>query len=180
MSLSLHTIKPAKGARKSKKRIGRGFGSGSGRYSGRGIKGQKARSGVSGLKLKGLRHIMLSMPKSRGFNSNRPNAAVVNVATLAENFKNGAVISPKELLDKKLVSEIKNGVKILGNGEITIKITLKGCQASKSAVEKIEAAGGQVVLPKVASAKGGSGSAGKKTTKKTSAKGGSTPGGKKS
>ena len=153
MTLSLHTIKPAKGSRKSKKRIGRGFGSGSGRYSGRGIKGQKARSGTSGLQLKGLRHIMLSMPKSRGFKSNRPDAAVVNVSLLSETFKDGAVITPQDILEKKLISSIKKGVKVLGAGEISIKITLKGCQASKSAVQKIEAAGGQFVKPNPAQKK---------------------------
>jgi len=150
MMLSLHTIKPAKGSRKSKKRIGRGFGSGSGRYSGRGIKGQKARSGSSGLQLKGLRQLMLSMPKVRGFKSNRPNAAVVNVKLLSDFFKDGAIITPKDILEKKLVSSIKNGVKVLGTGDIKIKITLKECQASKSAVQKIEAAGGQFVKPKPA------------------------------
>jgi large subunit ribosomal protein L15 len=145
MTLSLHTIKPKEGSRKSKKRVGRGLGS-TGRYSGRGSKGQSSRSGgKSGLKLKGIRTIMLSIPKKRGFNSTKPKAQVVNVGDLARNFKDGSKVGPKQLLEKGLISETKTKIKILGNGTIGIKVSLSGCLVSESAKAKIEKAGGEVV-----------------------------------
>lgn len=145
MSLSLHTLKPKKGSRATKKRVGRGLGS-KGSYSGRGVKGQRARSGGrSGLKLKGLRSLMLSTPKQRGFSSDRPKPAVVNVEDLAKAFVNGAKITPKLLLSKGLVSTTEGGVKILSTGTIGIAITIEGCTASASAKQKIEHAGGKIV-----------------------------------
>ncbi|MBI5369582.1 50S ribosomal protein L15 [Candidatus Uhrbacteria bacterium] len=143
--MSLHTLHSAKGARRSKKRVGRGLGS-TGSYAGRGVKGQRARSGGrSGLKLKGLRPIMLSTPKKRGFRSPKAHAVVVNVADLAKTFASGAKVTPKALLNKKLVSDISTGVKILGQGEIGIALTIEGCQVSASAKQKIEKAGGTLI-----------------------------------
>jgi len=145
MTLSLHTIQPKDGSRKSKKRIGRGLGS-TGRYSGRGSKGQRSRSGgKSGLKLKGIRTIMLSIPKNRGFNSNKPKAQVVNVGDLEKAFVDGSKVGLKQLLAKKLISETKTKVKILGNGKITIKLSVKECLVSEAAKAKIEKAGGEVI-----------------------------------
>lgn len=145
MSLSLHTIKPKKSSRKTKKRVGRGWAS-KGKYSGRGIKGQRSRSGgKSGLKLKGLRQIMLATPKNKGFKSGRPKLEVVNVAEINKAFAAGAKVTPKNLLAKGLVSKISNGVKVLGNGSIAISVTITGCKVSESAKTKIEQAGGTVV-----------------------------------
>ena len=143
MSLSLHTIKPKKGARKNRKRIGRGLGS-TGTYSGRGLKGQKARAGSSGLQLKGIRDLMLSQPKVRGFKSKRPKPEVVNVGILSKHFSDGDVVKPKSLQSKGLIEGKPGGVKILGNGSIGIKVTLKGCKVSQSAKAKIVEAGGSV------------------------------------
>ena len=144
--LSLSNLKPSRGAKKTKQRVGRGWGSNRGKYSGRGMKGQRSRSGgKSGLKLKGLRAIMLNIPKTRGFKSQHPKKAVVNLAELGKAFKDGATVNPAVLKTKGLVKETKNGVKILGNGEIKIKLSVKNCTVSASAKAKIEAAGGSVV-----------------------------------
>ena len=144
MPLTLHTIQPAKGARRGKKRIGRGLAK-KGTYSGRGAKGQRSRSGgKSGLKLLGLRQIMLATPKLRGFKSGRPDAEVVNVGALSNAFAEGQTVNPQNLLEKGLISRVDKGVKILGNGTMAIKISIVGCQVSKTAQEKIEGAGGTV------------------------------------
>ena len=90
--LSLHTIKSAKGATKKRKRVGRGNASGQGTYSGRGIKGQKSRSGVSGLKRLGMRQILRRIPKQRGFKSLKPDNQVVNLADINKHFKKGDLI----------------------------------------------------------------------------------------
>ena len=144
MSLTLHSIHPKKGSKKSKKRIGRGLGS-TGRYSGRGIKGQRSRSGgKSGLKLLGLRQIMLATPKNKGFKSGRIKPEVVNVADLSKTFADGYKITPKALLRKGLISNGDRGVKILGNGAISIKVSIFACADSKTAKQKIEEAGGTI------------------------------------
>lgn len=147
MPLSLHSIQPQKGSSKSKKRVGRGFGS-KGRYSGRGIKGQKARSGVSGLQKLGIRKIMLSTPKVRGFKSGRPDAQPVNVGDLNKVFKAGAKVSPKTLLKMGLIESTSLPVKILAKGTLSFAITLTDCAVSAAAKKKIEEAGGTVVEQK--------------------------------
>ncbi len=144
MALSLHTIKPNKGARKKSFAIGRGLAS-KGTYSGRGAKGQRARSGGrAGLQLKGVRKLMLSMPKARGFTSARPKPAVVNVGTLSASFASGSVVTPKALLEKGLVADVAHGVKVLADGELSVKLAVEGCRVSAAAKAKIEAAGGTV------------------------------------
>jgi large subunit ribosomal protein L15 len=146
MALTLHTIKPNKGAKKSRKRVGRGDAS-CGTYSGRGLKGQRSRSGgKAGLKRKGMQRIILSMPKQKGFKSGRKEAETVNVNEIAQSFPNGAKVTPETLKQKGLVTKIQNGVKVLGRGSIGIKITVTDCAVSASAKEKIEQAGGSVVL----------------------------------
>lgn len=144
MPLSLHSIQPQKGATKGKKRVGRGLGS-KGTYSGRGVKGQSARSGVSGLQKLGIRQVMLATPKARGFKSNRPDAQVVNVGDLSKQFSAGAKVSPEILEKKGLVASAALPVKILAGGAITIAITLTDCKVSAAAKEKIEKAGGTIV-----------------------------------
>ena len=145
MILSLHTLKPQKGARRTSKRVGRGLGS-TGSYSGRGVKGQRARSGGrAGLKLKGLRPLMLSTPKKRGFRSPKAKHVVSNIGDLAKAFANGATVNPKILLKKGLIENVTLGVKILGKGSIGIKLTVEGCFLSASAKQKIEHTGGVIV-----------------------------------
>lgn len=142
MAITLHNLKPSHGSKKSRKRIGRGLAS-KGRTAGRGQKGQKSRSGVSGLKKLGLRKLMLSMPKLRGFKSPHPDALVVNLEDLQKFFGKDELVTPKSLVKKGLVKKAKN-VKILGDGEIDTALTIKGCAVSKSAAEKIIKAGGKI------------------------------------
>ena len=144
MSLSLHTLKPSPHSKKDRKYIGRGLGS-KGTYSGRGVKGQGARSGVSGLKLKGFRKIMLSTPKMRGFKAKNPKAQVLNIGDISKLFVDGGKITPKKLFAKKLITDPMAVIKVLGKGEISVKVMLQGCLVSESAKEKIEKAGGSVV-----------------------------------
>ena len=143
--LTLHNLKPAKGATKKRKRVGRGWGS-KGKYSGRGMKGQRSRSGgKSGLKKKGLRNVMLNIPKKRGFKSPHAKKAVVNVGKIASVFSDGSEVTPIELKNKGLISTVRHGVKVLGNGKIEIKVTVKDCLVSASAEAKITKAGGSIV-----------------------------------
>jgi large subunit ribosomal protein L15 len=146
--LGLHNLKPNFGAKKKRKLLGRGNASGHGTYSTRGLKGQKARTGSKKgiLKRKGMRHLLLSIPKSRGFKSIYFKPAIVGLDMLEKNFKDGEKVTPQELIKKGLVSEtgIAAGVKILNNGELTKKLEVSGCRASASAKAKIEKAGGVV------------------------------------
>lgn len=141
MPLSLHTIHPQKGSKKKRKIIGRGGKRGT--YSGRGTKGQRARSGGKrGLKRLGLKPLMEQTPKLRGFKSLKKKPEILNLERLNKNFKDGDKITPPILLKSGLVDKIKNGVKILGEGEIKVKLEVSGCKVSKSAREKIKKAGG--------------------------------------
>ncbi len=119
--LTLHNLKPNKGATKKRKRIGRGNASGHGTYSGKGQKGQRSRSGVSNLKRIGMKSTLFSIPKKRGFNSNKPENQIVNLVDVNKNFKDGDKISPKALLKKNLIKNIKTDVKILGKGKLNLK-----------------------------------------------------------
>jgi large subunit ribosomal protein L15 len=144
MSLTLHTIKPFSKSRKKRKRIGRGLGSG-GTYSGKGQKGQRARSGGrKGLKLKGLKQMLLGIPKVRGFKSPYLKMAVVNLGDLDKKFKDGDKVTPQILKKTGLVNNIENGVKILGKGEMTKRAIFEGFSFSVSAKDKIEKVGGKI------------------------------------
>lgn len=146
MSLALHNLKPSVGAKKTKKRVGRGLGS-TGSYSGRGVKGQRARSGGrDGLQKLGLRSLMLKLPKNRGFHSLKDKPTVVNLDVLAKNFADGATVTPKLIAEKKLVRSAEHGVKILGQGDIKHRLVIKGCPVSKTAEEKILKAGGEIIV----------------------------------
>lgn len=143
----LNNIKPKEGSLKSKKRVGRGNGSGSGTYSGRGNKGQgqrksgNVRPGFEG----GQTPLISRLPKLKGFkNPNKKIYQVVNVSQL-EVFKDGDEVNPITLAEKNLVRRKKMPIKILGNGKITKKLTVKISKVSASAKEKIVAAGGKVV-----------------------------------
>ena len=143
--MKLHDLKPAEGATTARKRLGRGVGSGLGKTSGRGHKGAKARSG--GGKRPGFEGgqmpLTMRLPK-RGFtNKWRVEYATVNVDRL-NIFEDGAVVSPVELIQAGILKNVQDGVKILGNGEITKKLTVQANKFTASAKEKIEAAGGKV------------------------------------
>lgn len=147
MALKLYNLKPAFGSKHKKKRIGRGHGSGHGTYSTRGAKGQKARSGgKGGLKFKGMKTNILSIPKLGGFRSLVPKKAVVNLKDLENKFSNSDIITPGKLVEKGLIKSSQAGVKILGEGKLTKKLIIKGCAISVSAKEAVEKAGGQVNL----------------------------------
>ena len=143
--MKLHDLKPAVGATTAPKRLGRGTGSGLGKTSGKGHKGAKARSG--GGKRPGFEGgqmpLTMRLPK-RGFtNKWRVEYATVNVDRL-NIFEDGAVVSPVELIQAGILKNVQDGVKILGNGEITKKLTVQANKFTASAKEKIEAAGGKV------------------------------------
>ena len=145
MTLTLSNLKPAHGSRTYSKRIGRGNASGKGTTAGKGTKGQRARSGGrKGLKRMGLKRIMQRVPKHRGFTSIFKKLAVLNVETLEQKFTTGTIITPLLLVKEDLIQNIRDGVKILGQGTLTKKFTIQGCDVSKSAKEKIEKAGGKV------------------------------------
>lgn len=142
--MNLHDLSPAEGSVKSNYRKGRGHGSGNGKTAGRGHKGQKARSG-GGTRIGfegGQMPLARRIPK-RGFHNifAKPLESV-NVSAL-EKFEDGAVVDAKALLDAGILSKCTYGVKILGNGEITKKLTVKASAFSESAKAKIEAAGGK-------------------------------------
>ncbi len=143
MALSLHTIQASDGSRKRKKRLGRGLAS-RGAKSGRGQKGQKARSGASGSQRIGIRQFMLATPKLRGFKSQHVQSPVVNVSEISKHFKAGEHVTPSSLKKKGLVATESKGVKILGNGEVTVAVIVKDCAVSKSAEEKLTKAGGTI------------------------------------
>jgi len=145
--LGLHNLKSSTGSKKTKKRLGRGNASGKGNQSGRGGKGQRARSGgKSGLILKGIKGYLQKIPKRRGFNSLRIKPAEVNLYVLENVYQTGDVVSPKSLFKKDLISSPQYGIKILGNGKLVKKLTVKAQYFSASAIAAIEAAGGQAVI----------------------------------
>jgi large subunit ribosomal protein L15 len=142
-----HNLKPARGARKTVKRLGRGSASGLGKTSGRGTKGQRARSGGRNkLKLKGLRAMLLSFPKKRGFKSGYPKAETLKVGFLAENFKASEVITLATLKRKNLIAKSAKSAKVVLGGELKTALNLKGIKISATAKEQIEKAGGTVQL----------------------------------
>jgi large subunit ribosomal protein L15 len=144
--MKLHELKPAPGAGKAKKRLGRGNGSGLGNTAGKGHKGQNARSG-GGVRPGfegGQMPITRRLPK-RGFtNIFAKEYNEVNVAVLEDRFESGAEIDATTLLEVGVIKKLKDGVKILGKGELTKAFTVRAAKISKSAVAKIEQAGGKV------------------------------------
>lgn len=143
--MQLHDLAPAPGSRKNRKKVGRGPGSGMGKTSTRGHKGLKARSGGSvrpGFE-GGQMPIYRRLPKRGFFNIFKTNNAVINIRDL-DRFEDGAVIDMEALRASGLVKGRVDGVKLLGKGEITKKFSLKNVLVSKTAKEKIEAAGGTI------------------------------------
>jgi len=156
--MKLNEVRDNAGATKNAKRVGRGIGSGTGKTSGSGHKGQKARSGVS---IKGFEGgqmpIHRRLPK-RGFNNIfRKNYVEVNLGSLQAAIDAGKLDGAKPvdvaaMMNAGLISKARDGVRILGNGELTAKkLEIHAAGASKSAVAAVEAAGGKIVLPAVAS-----------------------------
>jgi large subunit ribosomal protein L15 len=154
--LNLSNLKPAQ-SRRARKRIGRGLGSGKGRYSGRGIKGQKSRSGSHKMRPGfegGQNPIYMRLGKQRGpyskdampMGPHRTSTVPVNVAALEQRFDAGAEVTPEALVEKGVLKNTKIDVKILGNGDLTKKLSVTTHAISASAREKIEAAGGSVTL----------------------------------
>lgn len=142
--MKLHELSPVEGSKKAPKRIGRGHGSGQGKTAGKGHKGQKARSG-KGMRIGfegGQMPLQRRIPK-RGFNNIfAKNIVSVNVGTLNK-FNNGTVVDTDALVKAGIVKNSFDGVKILGNGELTKKLTVKVSAFSEGAKAKIEAAGGK-------------------------------------
>jgi large subunit ribosomal protein L15 len=152
--LSLSSLKPAQ-PRKSAKRVGRGLGSGKGRYSGRGLKGQKSRAGSHKMRAGfegGQMPAYMRLPKERGSTSKdampigpfRTFTQPVNVRDLEARFEAGDVITPETLKERGLISNTRIDVKILGQGDLTKKLSISAHRFSATAREKIEAVGGTV------------------------------------
>lgn len=144
--MKLHELRPAEGSRSKPVRKGRGTGSGLGKTAGRGHKGQKARAGGGkGPYFEGGQTpLQRRMPK-RGFtNIFKKEYVEINLVQLEDRFEAGALVTPETLVESGLVKNVRDGIRILGNGELTKSLTVKAQGFSKSAVEKITAAGGQV------------------------------------
>lgn len=140
--MKLNELKPAEGSRQVRNRVGRGTSSGNGKTAGRGQKGQKARGKVRLGFEGGQMPLFRRMPK-RGFkNINRVEYAVVNIEKL-NTFEDGTEVTPALLVESGIVKNEKDGIKILGNGELKKKLTVKANKFSSSAKSAIEAAGGQ-------------------------------------
>ena len=142
--MKLHELTPAAGATTAAKRLGRGIGSGLGKTSGKGHKGAKARSG--GGKRPGFEGgqmpLTMRIPK-RGFTNNfRTEYVAINVDRL-EIFEDGQTVTPVELIEAGIIKKINDGVKIMGNGELTKKLTVQASKFTATAKEKIEAVGGK-------------------------------------
>src|SRR5438552_9570376 len=153
--LNLTSLKPAQ-SRKDRKRVGRGIGSGKGRYSGRGIKGQKSRAGSHKMRAGfegGQMPIYMRLGKQRGSTSKdampigpfRTFTQGVNVRDLERVFDAGVEVTPELLKSKRLIRSTRVDVKILGQGDLTKKLAVSAHSFSKSAREKIEGAGGSIV-----------------------------------
>lgn len=145
--MKLGDLRPPKGARKNRKRIGRGPGSGHGKTSCRGMKGQKSRSG-SGIRSwfeGGQMPLQRRVPK-RGFtNIFRKEYAIINIRDL-QDFEEGTTVTPELLKENNKINKYLRGVKVLGVGEISVSLTVQASKFSQTAVRKIEAAGGKAVV----------------------------------
>ena len=144
--MRLQDLRPAPGATHKRKRVGRGIGSGMGKTSTKGHKGQKARAGATprvGFEV-GQTPLHRRLPQRAGFNNvNRKEYAIVNLDDL-EGFEAGTEITPELLIGSGIVKSVKDGIKVLGFGEVTKALTVKAQKFSKSAEDKLKAAGGTV------------------------------------
>jgi large subunit ribosomal protein L15 len=147
--ISLHNLHPNPGSTKEKKRLGRGRGSGKGKTSGKGVKGQKARPGHHGARL-AFEGGQMPMPRrvpKRGFtNRNRVDVFPINVSLLESLFDAGATVDIEVLRAKGIIPKAIDTIKILGEGELTKKLTIKAHRASATAKDKVEKAGGSIEI----------------------------------
>jgi large subunit ribosomal protein L15 len=143
--MQLHNLKPTPGSTKTRKRVGRGTGSGTGKTAGTGHKGQNSRSGGNTrLGFEGGQTPLFKRLPKRGFTNHfRVEYATVNVSELSR-YEEGTVVTPELLLQDRLIRKNLDGLKILGNGNIDVKLTVQANKFTASAVEKIQAAGGNV------------------------------------
>ncbi len=143
--MKLHELKPAEGSRRDRKRVGRGTSSGTGKTAGRGQKGQLARSGgKTRLGFEGGQMPLFRRMPKRGFNNiNRKEYAVINLADL-NRFAEGTEVTPTLLVESGLVKKELAGIKLLANGELTVKLTVKVNKFSEAAKKAVEAAGGTI------------------------------------
>jgi large subunit ribosomal protein L15 len=166
--LNLSSLKPAQ-SRKDRKRVGRGLGSGKGRYSGRGIKGQKSRSGSHKMRSGfegGQMPVYMRLGKQRGATSKdalpigpfRTSTVPVNVRDL-DRFDDGAEVTPESLVEQKLIKNTRTDVKILGTGDVSKRLRVRVHAISAAARQKIENAGGSVELLREAKTKRSAGAA---------------------
>jgi large subunit ribosomal protein L15 len=149
--MDLSDLKPNKGARSGRKRVGRGIAAGQGKTAGRGEKGQKHRYSIPPGFEGGQTPLYRRIPKLRGISSSAHNIgifrtefAIVNVGALAGKFEADAEVTPETLMESGLISKVLDGVKILGDGELDIPLKVRAHKFSASAREKIEAANGSV------------------------------------
>jgi large subunit ribosomal protein L15 len=142
----LHELKPNPGATHRRKRVGRGIGSGHGKTAGRGTKGQKAREQVPLTFEGGQTPLHRRLPRLKGFkNPTHKEYTIVNVALLEERFEAGDEVTPELLLERRIIKNLeKDGLKVLGEGELTKALTVRAHKFSKTAEQKITAAGGSV------------------------------------
>ncbi|MBZ9677001.1 50S ribosomal protein L15 [Mesorhizobium sp. ES1-1] len=151
--MKLNDLRDKDGATHSKKRLGRGIGSGSGKTAGRGVKGQKARSGVAVNGFEGGQMPLYRRLPKRGFNNifaksfTVVSLARIQVAIDAKKLDTKATVTADSLVAAGVIRRVKDGVRILSDGEITAKLDFDVAGASKAAIEKIEKAGGSVKLP---------------------------------
>ncbi len=145
--MKLNELTPVEGSKKSRRRVGRGEASGWGKTAGKGSNGQKSRSGsYIHVGFEGGQMPLIRRVPKRGFSNARfkKEFEIVNLSTLERVFEDGATINTEALIEKKVVKSVKDGVKILGKGELTKKFTVVVDKVSDSAKEKIETAGGKV------------------------------------
>ena len=147
MELNLHNLKKSSGSTRRGRRLGRGHGSGRGTTAGRGTKGQRARSGGRrGLKRRGVKQFLKSKPKLGGFKSLKPKLITVNIGVLEQRFKDGEIINAKKLLNAGIIKTNWPGIKILGEGQLSKKLTVVANSFSDGAKKAILDAGGQVEI----------------------------------
>lgn len=145
--MNLNELSPAPGSKKNRKRVGRGESSGWGKTSGKGHNGQKSRAGATiNPAFEGGQMPLLKRVPKRGFSNARfkKDYAIINLTTLETRFADGAEITPERALENGAIKKLKDGMKVLGKGELTKKFSIKTNEISASAKEKIIAAGGTV------------------------------------
>ncbi|MBX3113559.1 MAG: 50S ribosomal protein L15 [Fimbriimonadaceae bacterium] len=144
--MNLNDLKPNTGSTKRKRRIARGIGSGMGKTATRGTKGQKARRQIPNWFEGGQTPIHRRLPVKKGFrNINHKEFAIVNLDDLEKFFKAGETVTPELVVERGVMSDLKDGLKILAFGELSKKLTVKAHKFSKTAAAAIEKAGGEVV-----------------------------------